>query len=125
MLAYLKQLATGMKSNICLPRLRRQDVIDTFNTETPHVLIQECFEREDGDEEGNLWVEKLVQLIIKTESFKLIIASSGDLGFDGDMAKKILTWILNSCYKETELLGLPAALELVNEFDVREVSALV
>jgi len=108
-----------------MPRLKNKDVLEQFNSETPHQLIQECYEKEDGDEEALGWIVKLVNLVLKTESMQFIISCSGELGFDTEALRKMLNLIFQACYKEAELIPLLNPIELEHMHDSREISALV
>lgn len=81
-----------------MPNLIRSEVIGAFNSESPQVVIQESYEKgEESEPEAIEYINKLVEMILKTTSFRLINNASVDLGFEEDSVRKYLVWVIQSC----------------------------
>lgn len=86
---------------LCCPRLFRKEALEVLNAEHPMERIREILEKgEDHEPEAHELIEKLVNLLCKTYSFKLLLELGPELNYEPETIKKHLRLILWAFAKE-------------------------
>lgn len=120
----MKKISVDYKLRFCLPRIKRSRIIDSFKSENPLLVIYESIEKEDSNEEEvNELINKLVSLILETDSFKLY--ADCDLGQDEENLRNFVKYVISALIRDIELRDHFSKIDSCEDYEKRQISALI
>lgn len=93
--------------------------------ENLHTLLPDLYDDMEKVDESKALMTKLVNVVLQSESIKLLYETSNELGIDRELVKKAIEYILEAFFKDRDLLESLGKLETYDADDTRDVVAYI